>query len=197
MGMLILLTYVAWGVAEGQMKTSVQTVDGGTVTPDISSLSPLEEAQRILNVINEIQANFSFKADVDAVKCGGGCGANCTKSRCFIQCENGRPVCFCDAYGYAFCGCYSQCPGVQTGATGQGSSTMDIESGKANAPEARITPTANGVRVESREDVAVRIWDVSGRIVYSGRVRGVKFIPLKRGVFFVRVGKEIKKVLIR
>ena len=54
---------------------------------------------------------------------------------------------------------------------------------------------SSGIRLSLPGGLKAEVWGANGRRV--GTYRGSRFIPLRPGIYFVKVGGEVKKVIVR
>ena len=61
----------------------------------------------------------------------------------------------------------------------------------------KIAPTTGGITLTSSIPIRVELFNVAGKLVGKFEVSGTRFVPLPSGVFFVKVGSEARKVVVR
>ena len=61
----------------------------------------------------------------------------------------------------------------------------------------KLHTTANGILIETREEVQVAVFSISGALLYQSTVFGSREIALPAGVYVVRVNGESEKVIVR
>ena len=176
-----------------------KTNERGAYTDQVRNvLSIIKQVQEVLKVTDTVSTSpfslgrITIETSPEAVKCGGACAAVCSVTRCQIQCGNAIPICFCDADGYAFCGCYAKCASPNLNI-----SLNQTEEKKSEEQRLKVQPMASGIRVFTDQKKPVAVFDVSGRLVYRYSGRGWRFVPLKPGIYFIKSGQLTKKVVVR
>ncbi|NPB04522.1 MAG: T9SS type A sorting domain-containing protein [Thermotogae bacterium] len=127
------------------------------------------------------------------------CSAQCSAGSCSVSCY-GVVICGCTPNGAPVCRCRSSGI-VPTGGSKRPHSDYSAEAGDIEVSEdIKVSAVPGGIEISSYsngDSNEVKIWDVSGRLVTRFTLKDRKVLRLRRGLYFVKVGSRVKKVLVR
>jgi hypothetical protein len=74
-----------------------------------------------------------------------------------------------------------------------------VATGLAETPVEKVIVTAqpDGVRVSVPETTAVSVYNVTGQLIYRSTVSGETSIPVSAGIYLVKAGNAVIKVIVR
>ncbi|NPA80495.1 MAG: T9SS type A sorting domain-containing protein [Thermotogae bacterium] len=159
---------------------------------------PSEEEREILRLwdetVKELERSSPFGLPIPK---GDKTTPNYEQSRCSAQCSAGS--CSVSCYGVVICGCTSNgAPVCQCKSTGKSKRPHSDYSAEAENIEVLAVPGGIEISSHSKSNSnEVKIWDVSGRLVARFTLEGRKVLRLRRGLYFVKVGSRVKKVMVR
>ncbi len=203
--MMILGTTYAGGSVIIEGSSHILTVSTHEDPKDLQSLSKGEK--EILHLWDETLKEFERissspfslpipKGDETAPNYEqSSCSANCSAGSCSVSCY-GVVICGCTSGGSPVCRCKS------SGIVPAGKSQNSHSESKVKVENFKIASLPGGVEVINRsngEAKEVGVWDVSGRLItrFVLPSKGTRTLHLKRGIYFVKVGSSVKKVVVR
>ncbi|MDR2791462.1 MAG: hypothetical protein LBB27_01805 [Tannerellaceae bacterium] len=63
--------------------------------------------------------------------------------------------------------------------------------------EIRLTASAQGLKVETSEAQAISVYALTGQLKVKQTVRGTAFVPLTKGIYIVKAGEQVNRVMVR
>ena len=208
-----MLWLIAVGTAYGSGSASVNSPSsvpsqfhgGGELPYTLPDLqTPTEEEKEILRLwdktvkeLERISSPFGLPVPKgDGTTSGSeqsSCSANCSAGSCSVSCY-GVVICGCTSSGAPVCRC------KDSGIVPTGKSRGSHSGYGENKGNFKVSAIPGGIEITTPSNVKtteVSIWDVSGRLVARFTFKGRKALNLKRGLYFVKVGHKVKKVIVK